>query len=565
MKLHRLLIATALAASVFLGTAEAGQVVWLDFSNFNVNAFATINGNPPTASDATAIRRRVITNMVADYAPFDIFFTPFQPPNGRYTRVKFLATDEGWLGCAGAGCCPTGGTCTGVGSWDDMKVSVAEVYAGSLAGDSEFTGANATTARIANGLGETGSHELGHILGLSHCRSADDSFTLGCSNIVTNSQDDNKGWHIMAGNSSWGWSMQKHATRNFFFSIHSSRRVLYENFQARNHWDPLGNLNLGAGRSDLLYGRADSFFTVRWYGRLSSGVSFQPYTTWSSNAGDAGDIFLTGDVNGDNREDLVYGRILDSNTVKWYVRLSTGTGFLAASVWSTGGDPGDIFRLADVTGDNRDDLIYGRALSSTIVRWYVRPSTGSSFGNYSTWSWDAGNEGDIFLIGDVDKDGDADLVYGRALSATQMKWYVRRSSGTAFGGYETWRNDAGQFGDLFYLADVGGDGDADLVYGRILSNWQVRWYVRGSTGSGFGPANVWSNSAGDAGDLFRLGDGNGGGRNDLFYGRPRMTSLTNPPNLNIIRWYGRMSTGSSFATNALTWSYDAGSEGDFFM
>ena len=47
MKAHRLLIATALATSVFVGSAEAGQVVWLDFANFNLNAFGTVNGNSP--------------------------------------------------------------------------------------------------------------------------------------------------------------------------------------------------------------------------------------------------------------------------------------------------------------------------------------------------------------------------------------------------------------------------------------------------------------------------------------------------------------------------------------
>ena len=279
-----------------------------------------------------------------------------------------------------------------------------------------------------------------------------------------------------------------------------------------------------------------------------------------------------GDIDGDGADDLVYGRILSSTNVRWYVRLSTGSGFPTYTTWAwDAGNAGDIFRLADVIGDGRDDLVYGRALSSTMIRWYVRPSTGSGFPTYSTWSLDAGNEGDIFLLGDVDKDGDADLVYGRPLSATQMKWYVRRSSGTAFGSYETWRNDAGQFGDQFYLADVKGDGDADLVYGRTLSDWQVRWYVRGAFSSGpswppygFGSVAVWRNDAGDAGDLFRLGEGGGDGRNDLFYGRPTgVASLTATPNLNTIRWYGRLSLGSSFG-NYTTWSTDTGNEGDIF-
>ena len=58
---------------------------------------------------------------------------------------------------------------------------------------------------------------------------------------------------------------------------------------------------------------------------------------------------------------------------------------------------GDTFRLADVNNDGRADLVYGRALDSTSVRWFVRKSNGSAFGNFSTWAPDAGDEGDYFL------------------------------------------------------------------------------------------------------------------------------------------------------------------------
>jgi hypothetical protein len=70
------------------------------------------------------------------------------------------------------------------------------------------------------------------------------------------------------------------------------------------------------------------------------------------------------------------------------------------------------------------------------------------------------------------------------------------------------------------------------------------------------------NGAGDAGDLFRLGDGNGDGRVDLFYARPRgITSLTSMPDLTWVQWYGRMSTGSLFGAYTV-WAADAADDGD---
>ncbi len=555
------------AAIAFAFPSFAEHVIWLDFSSFNLGAWSSVNGNtPPAATDLAAVRSLVVANMVEDYATLDVTFTTFQPNNGRYTRVRFLGTDAGGLyGCAGPDCCVNAGNCSGIDSWDDVTVSSCEIYSGSFSTLSAFSGTNATTARIANGISHTASHELGHVLGLGHCNAADDSITLGCGSITSNTDDLNPRWHVMASGTSWGLTSTERATRDRFFSVHASRRLLAARVQQKNHWDVMGNYNAGAGRTDLAYGRLTSPSTMRWYVRLSTGAAFGSYSTWATDAGDAGDIVLTGDVTGDNRSDLVYGRIVNASQVRWYVRRSNGTAFGDWEVWrNDAGDVGDIFRLGDVNDDGRDDLVYGRPLTASTVAWYARLSTGNSFGSYSTWRSDAGDVGDLFFLGDIDADGDDDLVYGRAISSSQVKWWVRRSNGSSFGGLETWRTDAGDVGDLFYVADTGGDGDADLVYARTLSDSQVRWYYRPSLGTSFGSVTVWSNDAGDAGDVFRIGDGNGNGWLDLFYARPLgMTSLTTTPDLGWVRWYGRFSLGGSFGPYS-TWSSDAGDEGDVF-
>jgi hypothetical protein len=248
------------------------------------------------------------------------------------------------------------------------------------------------------------------------------------------------------------------------------------------------------------------------------------------------------------------------------VRKSNGTGVGAYSEWAAdAGDAGDIFRLADVDNDGRADLVYGRGIDPTTVRWYVRKSTGSSFGNYSTWADDAGNVGDLFFLADVDADGDADLVYSRATSETKVKWWVRRSDGSNFGTSEVWHGDAGDKGDLMYVGDANGDGKADLVYGRIKSRLKVTWFFRAGSGNIFGPVETWADDAGDAGDLFRLGDTTGdGGKLDLMYGWPAgLSSLTATPDLSFVRWYGRSSQETSFSAMS-NWAEDAGDEGDYF-
>src|SRR5262245_44355414 len=95
MKMSQFFTAVILGAVLGAVPAQAHHVVWLDFSNFNLNAYTSVNGNtPPTVTDVAAIKQLVLANMVEDYAPFDLYFTTFRPDQGRYTQVKVLGKSQ---------------------------------------------------------------------------------------------------------------------------------------------------------------------------------------------------------------------------------------------------------------------------------------------------------------------------------------------------------------------------------------------------------------------------------------------------------------------------------------
>ena len=193
------------------------------------------------------------------------------------------------------------------------------------------------------------------------------------------------------------------------------------------------------------------------------------------------------DVDGDGRDDAV-GFGLDGI----YVALSDGSGFAVnATRWTFAFDYNHGWRVdshprmfADVDGDGRDDAI-GFGLDGI----YVALSDGSSFDSTATrwttaFSYNDGWRVDSYprMLADVDGDGDADVV-GFGLDGI----YVALSDGSSFASTATrwttafdynhgWRVDS----HPRMLADVNNDGYADAV-GFGLDGV----YVALSNGSGF--------------------------------------------------------------------------------
>ncbi|HWO60730.1 MAG TPA: GH25 family lysozyme [Umezawaea sp.] len=212
----------------------------------------------------------------------------------------------------------------------------------------------------------------------------------------------------------------------------------------------------GDGRVELVARRPDG---TLWMYR-NSGSSTAPYSTGTQVGSAWQDFlwFLTGDVDGDQRADVVAART--DGTLRLY--LNNGND---SSPYSTGTQIGSTWQqfrdvtLGDVTGDGRADLVAARP-DGTL---WLYTNGGSDTAPYSTGAqiglgW---QPFDRVVLGDVDGDSRADIV---ATKPDGTLWlYTNGGNNTA--PYSTgiqigvsWS----QF-DRVQAGDVTGDSRADIV------------------------------------------------------------------------------------------------------
>ena len=259
---------------------------------------------------------------------------------------------------------------------------------------------------------------------------------------------------------------------------------------------------------------------------------------------------ITGDVNGDGRTDLVFA-FAKNRTLGHVVYLSdqdaSGDVFLGRTSLS---DVIDDFSpylyeinnllLSDVNGDGKDDLIYGFAVSDYLYRvlWLADADGGSFYrasiqrdnGIFSSVTeFDNGQ----FTVGDVNADGKSDLVWtGRFTNEIGRALYVSSEVGNTFtegaGYYQqntiTSSPVSSHENTQIQLSDFNSDGYADLVYTYTNSGTFEAVVLTASTtssGTSFSSAVQSSvsdaNTPGNENHHYLFGDLNFDARPDLIW------------------------------------------------
>jgi hypothetical protein len=189
---------------------------------------------------------------------------------------------------------------------------------------------------------------------------------------------------------------------------------------------------------------------------------------------DTSDIAM-GDIDGDGDQDMIFGNFRAPNRVWLNGGNNSGsnTGYFAENAipQTLGDNTTTAIALGDVDGDGDLDLVTANKRNPSLVWLNGGDNSGSNTGVFS----DSGqvldtpsSEGIDIKLGDVDGDGDLDIVVG--MVGDSRLWVNNINN---IPGQEGEFTDSGQslgvgFTSSVDLGDIDNDGDLDLVMGRSL-------------------------------------------------------------------------------------------------
>jgi hypothetical protein len=249
--------------------------------------------------------------------------------------------------------------------------------------------------------------------------------------------------------------------------------------------------------------------------RLTAAADvLQPPDTWQfwKKPGFAGTPLL-GDVNGDGKRDL----IIPVTGGDVYVGISLGFQFSAPELWVSGFCKA-ICQAGDVNGDGKADLVsyvWGDGKTPGSANVTVALSTGRQFTNGGVWNDGFCITEQACQLADVDGDGKADLV--AFTPYTGLVW-VSKSTGSSFGTNAVLDNYFCIVGERCQVGDVDGDGKADLILFKPNAPGNQKGNVlwARSTGSGFEPARYGHGFFCIDNEVCSVGDFNGDKKADIM-------------------------------------------------
>jgi RHS repeat-associated protein len=311
----------------------------------------------------------------------------------------------------------------------------------------------------------------------------------------------------------------------------------------------------GDGKADLIWNHLEN--TNDTIVALSNGDgTFTRQEPWvQPDTGWAGYQLRIADIDGDGKADLIWNHL--ENTNDTIVALSNGDGtFTRLASWTQPDTSwsGYQLQMADINGDGKADLIWNH-LENTNDTIVALSKGDGTFTRLSSWTQpDTGWSGYQLRIADINGDGKADLIWNHLENTNDTIVALSNGDGT-FTRLLSWTQpDTSWSGYQLQMADINGDGKADLIWNYLGNNNYT--IVALSNGDGtFTRQEPWVQpDTGWSGYQLRIADIDGDGKADLIWNylgnnNHIITGLSHSdglsPNKNLINTITNSRTGLS--------------------
>ncbi|MEV8376505.1 RICIN domain-containing protein [Kribbella sp. NPDC056861] len=280
--------------------------------------------------------------------------------------------------------------------------------------------------------------------------------------------------------------------------------ALYRSRAVQGDFDGDGRADIGLFREEA--GRRIALYLLKSDGNRYDAASSPVWHSGTSGWALSASRIVTGDVDGDRKSDIAVQ--LGNGDGTWRTLVFRGGALSDPQTWlQTVAGQGDWAQsaplLADIDGDNRDDLVSMKNLGACRTTTEMFRSTGSAFAGTpvalhdsgaGTYCWERSKP----AVADVDGDGRDDIVASYEHAQTDLALNVFRSTGSALTLTQGWR-DTGRFDPArtaLSVGDLTGDGKDDVALVHSLDGGGREVWTVPSTGSAFGPATLgWRETA----------------------------------------------------------------------
>lgn len=188
------------------------------------------------------------------------------------------------------------------------------------------------------------------------------------------------------------------------------------------------------------------------------------------------------DMNNDNYPEIV---TVSNGSVKWYANNAGNISSTGTTIDNT--TSAKTVCVADINNDGFQDIVVGSWDFMKPLAWYQN-NNGTGFGTFRLISNQFALIHDV-KAGDMDGDGDLDIVGSDDFGGNKIVWFANNGSGT-FGVLRTVKNGISSAHGID-LGDIDGDGDLDVA-ACGYANDQVLWYENQIPGASIQEANAQS-------------------------------------------------------------------------